>query len=240
VSDSRPAEPAGSRADRSRGRQNPDEQGPSTEQSDESWPTRFSTPTGGELTKHVENLSDEANLAPISDTEPRDLAHEALAAARRSTNGVPGAGTPPRRRTKGRRAKRGRPGDDPIWSGPGPDARDPQRLGSIASTAFADLGWKQPITEARVFTDWANLVGGDIASHCRPSSLRDGELRLEAQSTAWATQIRLLSAPLLARLATELGAGVVKRISVTGPTAPSWRHGYRTVPGARGPRDTYG
>lgn len=105
---------------------------------------------------------------------------------------------------------------------------------------FAERGWQQPLTEARIFTDWPNLVGADIAAHCRPATLRDGELRLAAQSTAWATQIRLMGPALLARLATELGANVVKRLTVTGPSGPSWRHGYRTVPGARGPRDTYG
>ena len=105
---------------------------------------------------------------------------------------------------------------------------------------FAERGWKQPLTEARIFTDWANLVGAEIAAHCRPATLRDGELKLTADSTAWATQIRLMGPALLARLATELGANVVSRLTVSGPTAPSWKHGFRSVPGARGPRDTYG
>ncbi|EBV8528738.1 DUF721 domain-containing protein, partial [Streptococcus agalactiae] len=37
-----------------------------------------------------------------------------------------------------------------------------------------------------------------------------------------------------------LGPGVVTRIEVAGPQAPSWRKGPRTVRGGRGPRDTYG
>jgi predicted nucleic acid-binding Zn ribbon protein len=58
-------------------------------------------------------------------------------------------------------------------------------------------------------------------------------------STAWATQIRLLAPTLLARLADELGAGVVRAVTVRGPSAPSWKKGLLAVRG-RGPRDTYG
>jgi predicted nucleic acid-binding Zn ribbon protein len=70
-------------------------------------------------------------------------------------------------------------------------------------------------------------------------SLRDGQLTLQAESTAWATQLRLLAPKLLSILATEVGAGVVTKLSVHGPAAPSWKKGPRTVRG-RGPRDTYG
>lgn len=69
--------------------------------------------------------------------------------------------------------------------------------------------------------------------------LTDGELTVQADSTAWATQLRLLQRQLLAKIAAGVGDGVVKRLRVQGPTAPSWRHGPRRVPG-RGPRDTYG
>ena len=37
-----------------------------------------------------------------------------------------------------------------------------------------------------------------------------------------------------------LGEGVVERLVVRGPTAPSWHRGLRSVSDARGPRDTYG
>jgi predicted nucleic acid-binding Zn ribbon protein len=45
---------------------------------------------------------------------------------------------------------------------------------------------------------------------------------------------------MLARIVAELGPDVVTRLVVTGPVAPSWKHGRFSVPGARGPRDTYG
>ena len=91
-----------------------------------------------------------------------------------------------------------------------------------------------------MFADWAELVGADVAATARRAALRDGELRIAAESTAWATQLRLLAGTLLARLVAELGPEVVTRIVVTGPVGPSWKHGPRSVRGARGPRDTYG
>jgi predicted nucleic acid-binding Zn ribbon protein len=32
----------------------------------------------------------------------------------------------------------------------------------------------------------------------------------------------------------------VRKVFITGPTGPSWKHGGWSVRGARGPRDTYG
>jgi predicted nucleic acid-binding Zn ribbon protein len=65
-------------------------------------------------------------------------------------------------------------------------------------------------------------------------------LRIAAQSTAWAQQLQLLAARMLARIVEELGPDVVTRLIISGPTGPSWKHGKLAVPGARGPRDTYG
>ncbi len=90
-----------------------------------------------------------------------------------------------------------------------------------------------------VFGRWAQLVGEEIAEHASPVSLREGELTVQATSTAWATQLRLLQRQLLGRISAGVGRGVVTRLRVQGPAAPTWRHGNRTVRG-RGPRDTYG
>jgi predicted nucleic acid-binding Zn ribbon protein len=125
------------------------------------------------------------------------------------------------------------------WSGAGPDERDPQPFGRIVARVSLDRGWSPRLTDATVLGRWQQLVGAEISDHCTPVSLRDGELVLQAESTAWATQLRTLQRQLLTRLAAAVGKDVVKRIRVVGPSGPSWRHGPRTVRG-RGPRDTYG
>jgi len=102
-----------------------------------------------------------------------------------------------------------------------------------------DRGWQDRLTSASVFGRWAELVGADVAEHATPLTLRDGELTVAASSTAWATQLRLLQRHLLVKIAAGVGPGVVRKLKIAGPTAPSWRKGLRHAPG-RGPRDTYG
>jgi predicted nucleic acid-binding Zn ribbon protein len=125
------------------------------------------------------------------------------------------------------------------YSGPGPDPRDPQPFGAVLARLVAARGWQRPTAEATVFGAWERVVGSEIARHSRPVKLADGELTVEAESTAWATQLRLLAASLLRRIAAEVGHNVVTKLHIHGPAAPSWNKGPRRVRG-RGPRDTYG
>jgi predicted nucleic acid-binding Zn ribbon protein len=164
-----------------------------------------------------------------------DIARDALRAAREASAGKAAARAA---QSAGRKpsAQRGR---RRRWSGAGPDERDPQPLGRLVARVSLDRGWSPRLTDATVLGRWSQLVGPEVADHCTPVSLRDGELVLQAESTAWATQLRTLQRQLLARLAAAVGRDVVKRIRVVGPNGPSWRHGPRTVRG-RGPRDTYG
>jgi predicted nucleic acid-binding Zn ribbon protein len=125
------------------------------------------------------------------------------------------------------------------YSGAGPDPRDPQLFGSVLARLVKARGWQQPTAEATVFGAWEKVVGPDVAKHSRPVKLVDGELTVEAESTAWATQLRLLARSLLKRIAAEVGHNVVTKLHIHGPAAPSWNRGPRRVRG-RGPRDTYG
>ena len=124
-------------------------------------------------------------------------------------------------------------------SGSGPDARDPVPFAAAVRKLVEERGWQETTAAAGVLANWDRLVGPDLAAHCRPASLVDGELVLVAESSAWATQVRLLTRTLQARLTEQVGPGVVSSIVVRGPAAPDWRRGPRRVRG-RGPRDTYG
>jgi predicted nucleic acid-binding Zn ribbon protein len=164
-----------------------------------------------------------------------DIARDALRAAREASAQRASQRSAERqgRPVAGKRGRRRR------WSGAGPDDRDPQPFGRVVSRVALDRGWSPRLTDATVLGRWPQLVGPDIADHCTPVSLRDGELVLQAESTAWATQLRTLQRQLLRGIAAAVGDDVVRRIRVVGPSGPSWRHGPRTVRG-RGPRDTYG
>lgn len=118
-------------------------------------------------------------------------------------------------------------------------SRDPQPVGSAVEDFLAEHGWQGPTALARLAESWADVVGADVAAHVVVESWNDGELVLRADSTAWATQVRLLSDTLRRQIHQAVGENLVTKVSVFGPTAPSWRAGPRVVKG-RGPRDTYG
>jgi predicted nucleic acid-binding Zn ribbon protein len=171
------------------------------------------------------------------------VAREALAAARAAARGRgaaarggQGSGQAGRGGGPGSRARRAAAG---RRSGAHPDDRDPQPLGSTIARLLAERGWELDVAVGAVLGRWDQIVGEELAAHCRPEAFEEGVLTVRADSTAWATQVRLLAPALLARLAAEVGAGTVARVVVLGPTAPSWVRGQLRVPG-RGPRDTYG
>lgn len=172
-----------------------------------------------------------------------DLAREALDAAKARNAAARNAAARAGKRTGGsgaaaagvsRRLQRRR------WSGPGTDrARDPQLLADTVGSWLSAAGAGREVVKASVFARWADIVGADIAAHAAPVSLVDGELVLQAESTAWATQLRLLAPGMITKINAAVGRGTVTRIRTRGPAGPSWRFGNRHVPG-RGPRDTYG
>jgi predicted nucleic acid-binding Zn ribbon protein len=117
---------------------------------------------------------------------------------------------------------------------------DPRSLGTSIDGLLAAEGWELAAATGSVFGRWAQIVGADLAAHTTPETLTDGELTVTADSTAWATQVRLLAAQLVQRLNAELGHGTVRRVNVRGPASAARRPGEWRVRGGRGPRDTYG
>lgn len=126
-----------------------------------------------------------------------------------------------------------------TWSGPGPDRRDPQLLGSATMDMARTRGWQGRMAEGSVFGQWSTVVGDQIAEHASPTSLREGVLTVTAESTAWATQLRMVQSQILAKIAASVGDGVVTSLKILGPSGPTWQKGSRNT-GGRGPRDTYG
>jgi predicted nucleic acid-binding Zn ribbon protein len=173
----------------------------------------------------------EAGLAADATPAGPELARAVLDAALAKRKA---AARTPRRRSGGDAGARLR-----GYSGPGPDPRDPQLFGDVLARLVKARGWERPKAEATVFGAWEKVVGADIAKHSRPVKLDAGVLTVEAESTAWATQLRLLAATLLKNIAGQVGQGVVTKLNIHGPAAPSWSRGPRRVQG-RGPRDTYG
>ncbi|MFZ2259679.1 MAG: DciA family protein, partial [Luteococcus japonicus] len=125
-------------------------------------------------------------------------------------------------------------------SGSGPDARDPQPLGAALGRVIEERGWQREVNLRHLLDRWDSLVGPANGAHSHPEAYKDTVLTVRCDATVWATQLRMLAPSLVAQLNRQLGQGTVTRINVLGPTAPSWKHGSRSVRDGRGPRDTYG
>jgi predicted nucleic acid-binding Zn ribbon protein len=100
-----------------------------------------------------------------------------------------------------------------------PEAPAPKRLGDVLPEVTRGLGLPDPSTLRELRAAWPEIVGGQIASHSRPRTLRDRVLTIAVDSAPWATQLRYLEAELLARLQARAGPGVVERIRLAVDTA---------------------
>ena len=139
---------------------------------------------------------------------------------------------------KSRRAKR-RDDRDPSASRPFGTGRDPHGLGDVVDALASQLGWTSSLAQSDLLAGWLELAGAETAKHAVPEGISDGVLTVRCESTAWATQLRIMRSDLLARIADRFPRADIQSIRFQGPDAPSWKRGPRSIPG-RGPRDTYG
>ena len=126
------------------------------------------------------------------------------------------------------------PADEPFAPG-----RDPRSLSRSLGEMLRDRGWTEAVSRSELFVSWPEVVGEAIAEHAEPVDLHAGVLRVRCDSTAWATQLGLMRDRLVANLVERFPDAGSESVRFTGPDAPSWKRGPRSVPG-RGPRDTYG
>jgi predicted nucleic acid-binding Zn ribbon protein len=94
----------------------------------------------------------------------------------------------------------------------------PVRLGEV-------LRQGPPVAHAvemgRLWSGWRSVVGPAIADHVEPTSLRDGVLRVRAESPAWATEVGYMRAEIRRRANAYLGSDVIAEVRVwTGPGRP--------------------
>lgn len=118
--------------------------------------------------------------------------------------------------------------------------RDPAMIGDQLDRLLVDRGWQVDVAAGSVLDRWPQIAGAAVAAHSKAVSFEGGELVVRADSTAWATQLRLLSSTLLGTIEEAVGPDIVQTLRVVGPNAPSWKKGPRVVRDGRGPRDTYG
>ncbi|MDQ3955047.1 MAG: DUF721 domain-containing protein [Actinomycetota bacterium] len=94
----------------------------------------------------------------------------------------------------------------------------PARLKDLLGSATKKLGLKAPVETARIWSEWRRIVGDAVAAHAEPTSLKNGILRVRADSPTWATEISYLSAEIRTKINARVGSSLVHRVDVwTGP-----------------------
>lgn len=173
-----------------------------------------------------------ANNGNNESTSPHDLAREAMERARASARQRGASRTSPRAARKTQEQKR-------RSSQPFSPGRDPAVMSEAVDALLRRMGWTEQIEVSAVTGRWREVVGDQIADHCEPLTFDQGVLTVRANSTAWATQLGIMSGQIRHRINEEFGRDIVRELKVLGPVGRSWVRGQRSVRG-RGPRDTYG
>lgn len=93
-------------------------------------------------------------------------------------------------------------------------SREPRPLSESMDRLLSSLKGGDRATTVSVFSRWAELVGEQVAAHCRPLKLDDGVLVVEVDDPAWATQLKILHSDVVERL--RAGGGMaVERLEIT-------------------------
>lgn len=119
------------------------------------------------------------------------------------------------------------------------EGRDPHGIGDVIDGLASKMGWTSPLARSELLSSWAQIVGAETAEHSTPAGIEDGLLTVRCDSTAWATQLRLMRTQITTTIAKRYPLAGIESVRFEGPNAPSWKRGPRSIP-SRGPRDTYG
>jgi predicted nucleic acid-binding Zn ribbon protein len=117
--------------------------------------------------------------------------------------------------------------------------RDAIGLSDAIAGLTSTMGWTSPLAQSELVASWVEIAGAETAEHSTPVGIEDGVLTVQCDSTAWATQLRLMRTQITTHIALRHPDAKIQSVRFEGPNAPSWKRGPRSIPG-RGPRDTYG
>ena len=99
--------------------------------------------------------------------------------------------------------------------------KDPTPLRGLLGPAAAGYGLDDALSAGTLWKRWVEVVGPDVAAHAEPTSLRDGVLRVRADSPVWAHEIGYLTAEIKKRANETLGREAVAEVRVwNAPGAP--------------------
>ena len=97
---------------------------------------------------------------------------------------------------------------------PEPGGPPPRRVSASLDAVARNLGGAGGPAFVDLLRRWPDVVGEQLAAHCRPLALRAGTLTIGTDEAAWGAQLGWLEADLKRSIDAAVGPGVVTRISV--------------------------
>lgn len=141
-------------------------------------------------------------------------------------------------RVKTRDEKRREAAEKRAVSQPFGKGREPQQIATVVDSLVTNRGWQTHFASTQLVTQWATVVGEQVAARSQIISLEKGILTIQAQSQNWFTALRTQRQQILQNVQEKFPAANVQAIQVVAPHTANWRHGPLVFKG-RGPRDTY-
>jgi len=99
-----------------------------------------------------------------------------------------------------------------AWKKKRPNVAEPTSAADLIDVVVGQLGGDERAFEQRVFLAFHDAVGTALSRHSRPERIVDGTLFVRLDSAAFAHELTLLRAEVVARLKTALGDDAVKTI----------------------------
>ena len=87
-----------------------------------------------------------------------------------------------------------------------------RRIDDVLATLLKRKRWRNGLLYARIYQEWPQIVGKEIASHATPAHFSRGRLDIACDHDVWRAELQFLKPELLARLTEAFGEGVVKEI----------------------------
>lgn len=91
---------------------------------------------------------------------------------------------------------------------------DPRPIKALLGDAATRFGLDDATATGTLWKRWPEIVGGDVAAHAQPTSLRAGVLRIRTDSPVWAHEIGYLADEIKRKANAALGRGAVLEVRI--------------------------
>ena len=89
----------------------------------------------------------------------------------------------------------------------------PARVTEVLTRYLKRAGLADRVAQAAVVTDWAELVGREIARVAHPEAVtRDGTLFVQVKSAAWRQELSLMTPEIMAKINAGRKQGRIEKI----------------------------